>query len=462
VIHPRHWLAGALVAGLSGCMVGPDYQRPQVEIPAVYKEAGGWRPAQPRDTEARGDWWAVFGDPQLDGLLAQVDISNQSLLATEAQYRVARALVRQAGAGLAPSLSGSMAVTRSRAPGSSTELHSYRLSLDAVWEVDLWGRIRRQREASLAGAQASAADLAAARLSARAELATDYFQLRALDLEEQLLNDRAAAFRKSLEITQNRYAAGVAGKIDVAQAKTQLKSTQAQAIDLGIQRAALEHAIAVMIGKQPADLALSVDWTRIAVPDVPLVLPADLLERRPDIAAAERRVAAANAQIGVARSAFFPSLDYSLSSGFQSATLAALRSTPSRVWSVGPTLAERFFDAGLRRALTEQAIASYDASAAGYRQTVLDAFQDVEDNLAALRILAQEAAVQDEAVEAARESVRLTLNQYKAGTVSYLSVVTVQTTQLDNERAALAIYGQRLATAVALIKALGGGWEVAE
>ncbi len=455
----HHLLAGALVAVLGGCMLGPDYQRPRVQVPVAYKEAGGWRPAQPRDQAPRGDWWAVFGDPQLHALLAQIDTSNQDLLAVEAQYRAARALVRQAGARLWPSISGAMSMTRSRAPGSSTELRSYALSLDASWEVDLWGRLRRMREASVAGAQASSADLAAARLSARAELATDYFQLRALDLEKKLLEDRVTAFGKSLEITRNRYAAGVAGKIDVAQAQTQLKSTQAQTIDLGVQRAALKHAVAVLAGKQPADLALSPDWTEIPVPEIPGVVPSELLERRPDIAAAERRVAAANAQIGLARSAFFPSLDYSLSSGFQSATLAALRSTPSRVWSVGPALAETLFDAGLRRALTEQAIASYDVSAASYRQTVLDAFQDVEDNLAALRILAQEAGVQDEAVAAARESVRLTLNQYKAGTVSYLSVVTVQATQLDNERSALAIYGQRLTTAVALIKALGGGWQ---
>ncbi len=455
----RSLLAGLIASVLGGCMMGPAYHRPRAELPAAFKEAGSWRLAEPRDEAPRGDWWTVFGDGRLDALLAQVDLSNQNLQVADAQYRAARALLRQTGAGLSPTISGGMSATRSRAPGSSTELRSYGLSLDASWEIDLWGRVRRQLEGSAASAQASAADLAAVRLSARAELASDYFQLRALDMEKALLDDTVEAYRKSLGITKNRYAAGVAGKLDVAQAETQLKGTEAQAIDLEIQRAALEHAIAVLAGEQPADLSLAPASTRIAIPSIPAILPSELLERRPDIAAAERRVAAANAQIGAARAAFFPSLGYSASTGFQSATVAALRTAPSRVWSLGPTLAETFFDAGLRRALTQEAIASYDASVAAYRQTVLTAFQEVEDDLAALRVLAQEAQVQGEAVRAARESVRLTANQYKAGTVSYLNVVIVQAALLDNERSAVAIYRRRLTTTVALIKALGGGWE---
>ncbi len=450
---------GALLGVLlTACMAGPDYVRPPVEVPQAYKEAGPWQPAQPRDEGSRGDWWSIFADPELATLLAQIDVANQIVLVADARYRAARALVRQAHAGLFPEVSGAASATRTRAPGNGPAVTTQALSLDASWEVDLWGRIRRTVEADTAAAQAGAADLAAARLSARAELAGDYLQLRVLDAQKRLLEDTVAAYARALEITRNRYAAGVAGRVDVAQAQTQLESTRAQALDVGVQRAALEHAIAVLVGKPPADFRLPPVTLQIPVPPVPAEVPSRLLERRPDIAGGERRVAAANAQIGVAKSAYFPSLTLAASGGYQSASLADLLSAPARVWSVGPALAETLFDAGARRAQTRQALANYDAGVADYRQTVLGAFQEVEDNLAALRILEEEARVQDAAVAAARQSVVLTTNQYKAGTVNYLDVVTVQATQLANERSALTIHGQRLAATVALVKALGGGW----
>ncbi len=448
----------AIVSLVSGCTAGPDYTRPAVETPAAYKEAGSWTPAQPRDTEQRGSWWHVFGDRDLDALVGKIEVSNQSARIAEAQFRQARALAQVARAGFYPTVSGRAAVTRNRSPRAGGSDTAYELSLDAAWEADVWGRVSRTVEAAEAGAQASAADLEAIRLSLQAELAQDYFQLRVLDAQRKLLDDTVRAFERSLELTKNRYAVGVAGKADVVQAETQLKSTQAQAIDLGVQRTQLEHAIAVLIGRPPSEFTLRPEPLPVKMPVIPPALPSQLLERRPDIAAAERRVAAANAQIGVAQSAYFPSLTLSAAGGFQASSLANWLSLPNRFWSLGPALAQTLFDAGLRRALTDQAIAAYDANVAAYRQTVLTGFQEVEDNLAALRILADEARVQDEAVRAARESLVLTLNQYKAGTISYLNVVTVQTTQLNNERTAVGILGQQLNAAVLLVKALGGGW----
>jgi NodT family efflux transporter outer membrane factor (OMF) lipoprotein len=455
----RVLLVVMLGAVLTGCMVGPDYRRPSVETPPAYKEAGAWKPAQPSDGVERGEWWKSFGDAQLDALEEQVEIGNQNLRVAEAQYRQARAMVQQARAALFPAVTGGVSVIRGRSQASGPASTAHVLSLDASWEADLWGRVRRTVEANVAGAQASAADLAAVRLSAHAELASDYFQLRVLDVQRQLLEDTAATYEKSLALTRNRYAVGVAGKVDVVQAQTQLKSTQAQAIDIGVARAQLEHAIAVLLGKPPAEFSLPRASIAIGMRPIPPGVPSQLLERRPDIAAAERRVAAANAEIGVAKSAFFPDLTLSAAGGFQSTSFAEWISAPSRFWAVGPAIAQSIFDAGLRSALTERAIAAYDGSVAAYRQTVLSAFQEVEDNLAALRILAEEATVQDEAVQAARQSVTLTTNQYTAGTADYLSVVTVQAVRLLNERAAVGIYGQRLVAEVALIKALGGGWQ---
>jgi len=465
----RRSAAVILALALAACAVGPDYRRPDVEVSAAYKEAAGWKVAEPQDESSRGNWWEIFGDPQLSALLESVDISNQNVLLAEARFRQARALVAQSRAALFPTLDASASITRSRSPsgliGGTTAgriVDNRSVGLSSSWEIDLWGRLRRAVESSAASAQASAADLAAARLSAQAELASDYFQLRVLDAQKQLLDDTVTAFGKSLELTRNRYTAGVAAKVDVVQAETQLKSTLAQAIDTGVQRAQLEHAIAILVGKPPSEFSIAPVPLAVTMPRVPLGLPSELLERRPDVAAAERRAAAANAQIGVAKAAYFPSLTLSASGGFRSANAADLFTTPSRFWSIGPALAQSIFDAGLRSAQTEQAIAAYDATVAQYRQAVLAGFQEVEDNLAALRILEEEAKVQDDAVRAARESVVLTTNQYKAGIVSYINVVTVQTTQLSNERTAVGILGRRLVAAATLVKALGGGWSAQE
>jgi NodT family efflux transporter outer membrane factor (OMF) lipoprotein len=470
-IRCARWIAW-MAAALYGCAAGPDYVRPPVATPAAYKETQGWKQAAPRDEKPRGRWWEAFDDPQLNALESQVVISNQTIKAAEAQVRAARAITDEARAAFFPVVSGNAALTRSggrtsvsggsvNSTGGFGGANSYNASLDASWEIDLWGKIRRTVEASEASAQASAADLGAAILSAQGTLAEDYFMLRAQDAQIRLLNDTATEFEKALKLTRNQYAVGVAGQSDVALAETQLKSTQAQAIDATVQRAQLEHAIAILVGKPPAEFSIAVQPLATTFPDIPVALPSDLLERRPDIAAAERQTAAANAQIGVAEAAFFPSLTLSATGGFQSTLLSKLFTLPSRYWSLGPDLVEVIFDAGLRRAQTDQAIATYDQSVATYRQTVLAAFQDVEDNLAALRILENEAVVQAEAVKAARQSVTITLNQYRAGTVNYLSVVVVQTTLLTNERAALTILGQRLTDSAALIKALGGGWSEA-
>ena len=464
----RRSAAGILALALAACAVGPDYQRPEAAVSAVYKEAVGWKVAEPRDEASRGNWWEIFGDPKLSALIESIDMSNQNVLLAEARFRQAQALAAQSRAALFPTLDANASITRSRSPtgaaGGTTAgriIDNRSVTLNSSWEIDLWGHLRRALESSAASAQASAADLAAARLAAQAELASSYFQLRVLDAQKQLLDDTVTAFDKSLELTRNRYAAGVAAKVDVVQAETQLKSTLAQAIDTGVQRAQLEHAIAILIGKPPSELSIAPVPLAVTMPRIPLGLPSELLERRPDVAAAERRAAAANAQIGVAKAAYFPSLMLSASGGFRSANAADLFTAPSRFWSIGPALAQSIFDAGLRRAQTEEAIAAYDATVAEYRQAVLAGFQEVEDNLAALRILEEEAKVQDEAVRAARESVMLTTNQYKAGIVSYINVVTVQTTQLSNERTAVGILGRRLVAAATLVKALGGGWDAA-
>ncbi len=468
------WVVCAAFA-LFGCAVGPNYVRPAAEAPSAYKEAAPFKQAVPRDQEPRGNWWEVFNDPKLDALVAQVEVSNQTIKAAEARVREARALTQAARAALFPLVSATASATRSSSRSGSAIVantgtissqgggvrNNYNVSLDVSWEVDLWGRIRRTIEAGEATAQASVADVESAKLVAQAQLAEDYFLLRVQDAQIRLLNDTVDAYQRSLQLTRNQYAVGVAARADVAQAETQLKSTQAQAIDAGVQRAQLEHAIAVLLGKAPADFSVAAEIVPTEFPPIPPSLPSELLERRPDIAAAERRAAAANAQIGVAQAAFFPSLTLSATGGFQSSVLSKLFSLPSRYWSLGSDLAQTLFDAGLRRAQTDQAIATYDENVANYRQTVLGGFQEVEDNLAALRILEQEAVVQDEAVKAARESLTITLNQYRAGTANYLAVVIVQATALSNERTALAILGRRLTASVALIQALGGGWNAA-
>jgi NodT family efflux transporter outer membrane factor (OMF) lipoprotein len=464
--HLRITLLAPLL--LAACSVGPNYVRPNVEEPAAFKEVAGWKQADPNDHELRGKWWEIYNDPLLSNLEEQVSISNQNLAQAEAQFRQARALVQSARAGYFPSVAASASATRSRSGSSkavtatslssSGPVNDYSLAIDASWELDVWGRVRRGVEANQASAQASAADLEAARLSAQAELAQDYFQVRALDAQRQLLDDTVADFAQSLQLTKNRYASGVAAKADVVQAETQLKTTQAQAIDVGVQRAQLEHAIALLVGKPASSFSLAPAPLVAVAPAIPIGVPSQLLERRPDIAAAERRVAAANAEIGVAKAAYFPALTLSASGGYQSSGIADLLTAPNRFWSIGPALAQTLFDGGLRRAQSEQAMAAYDASVAAYRQTVLSGFRDVEDNLAALRILERESQIQDEAVQSARQSVMLTTNQYKAGIVSYLNVIEVQTTALDSQRSAVDILNRRLAASVLLIKALGGGW----
>jgi len=465
----KHFATPLALILLAGCAVGPDYKRPDVEVPAAYKEAGDWKVAQPQDGAGRGEWWQMFGDPDLDALIGQVEISNQTVLAAEAQFRRAQAIVAASRAAYFPTVDANASITRSRSPigvtGGTTAgriITNRSASLDAGWELDLWGRLRRTAESSEASAQASAADLVGARLSSQAALASSYFLLRTLDAQKRILDETVAAFQKSLDLTRNRYDAGVAAKVDVVQAETQLKSTMADSIDLGVQRAQLEHAIAVLMGKAPSAFTIAPAPLAFKMSQVPAEVPSALLERRPDIASAERLVASANAQIGVAKAAYFPSLTLSGSYGSRAGDAASWFTAPSTFWSYGPALAQSIFDAGLRRAQTDQAIAAYDATVAQYRQTVLAGFQEVEDNLAALRILEEEAKVQEEAVRASRESVTLTTNQYKAGIVSYINVVAVQTAWLNNERAAMVVLGRRLVAAVTLLKALGGYWSAAE
>jgi NodT family efflux transporter outer membrane factor (OMF) lipoprotein len=455
-------ISTGLLMLFSGCAVGPKYVRPTTQIPVAYKESADWKKAQPQDEIIRGAWWKIFNDPQLDALENQVNISNQNIAVAQAQYAQAYALVQAAKSSFFPILSANSSYTRSHASSGSSNAKNATsqtlLSADVNWELDLWGKIRRTIEANRANAQASEADLEGVRLSAQAQLAQDYFQLCSLDAQKKLLDDTTVIYQKFLDLTKNRYASGVAAESDVIQAQTQLEATQAQSIDIGVQRSQLEHAIALLIGKPASNFSLPILTLPATVPTVPAGLPSEILERRPDIAAAERTVAAANALIGVAESAYFPTLTLSASGSYESSNLARIFSSPNPLWSVGPALAETIFDAGLRQAQTAQARATYDADVASYRQTVLNAFSQVEDNLAALRILEQEAQVQDEAVNDAQKAVTLETNQYKAGTVSALDVINTQVTALTDKKAAVTILGQRMNACVLLIQYLGGGW----
>ena len=480
----RRWLGlrvpAMLIATmlLGGCVVGPKYVRPPVITPPAYKELDGWKMAEPADTDLRGPWWQRFGDPALDALEARVEVSNQNLAAAEATYRQASALVREARSAYFPTVTVGVGYARSRSSatlgssagtggaggssgtrnGSSTKSDFFQLPIDITWAPDFWGKVRRSVEASQAGAQASAADMQTARLSLQGELALDYFQLRTLDAQKRLLDQTVAAFDRSLSLTRTRYAGGVASQVDVVQAQAQLDSARAQALDVGVQRAQLEHAIALLVGQPASSFAIPDTPLASAPPAIPIGVPSALLERRPDIAAAERRMASANAEIGVAIAAYYPTITLSASTGFESSGLATWLTWPSRFWSVGPGISETVFDGGLRRAQTEAARAGFDASVATYRQTVLGAFQSVEDNLAALRILEDEAQVQEAAVRAAERSVTLTTEQYRAGTVGYLNVITTQTIALGNAVTAVQLLGRRMTAAVQLIEALGGGW----
>ena len=461
------WIAPALaLTTLAACEVGPDYEKPTAPTPPSYKEIDGWKPSQPQDAASGTAWWTIYKDQLLDDLEKQVEVSNQTLKASEAAFRQASALLQETRAALFPTATLDSSAVRSGTgagqTGRSTVKSQFNVTGGLSWEIDVWGRIRRAVEASYASAEASAADLAAARLSAQSVLATDYFDLRINDELKRLLDATVEADTKSLQITQNRYAQGTAAKSDVAQALAEVEGVRAQAINVGVQRAQLEHAIAVLIGRPPADFSVAPTPLNVGVPVVPPGVPSTLLERRPDIAASERSAAAANAQIGVAIAAYYPAITLSASYGFVSSAIQNLFRASNDVWSVGPQLAETVFDAGLRSDQVAAARASYDQTIANYRQTVLAAFQQVEDQLAALRILEQQAEVQDRAVKASEEAEALILNQYKAGTVAYTSVITAQTVSLGNKQTALAILQSRLAASVVLIEALGGGWTAAD
>jgi NodT family efflux transporter outer membrane factor (OMF) lipoprotein len=489
------WPITGMLGLIASCAVGPDYKRPPFGTAPAYKEEEGWKPSEPSDAMSRGPWWKIFNDDVLDQLEAKIDVSNENVKAAIAAYDQAQALVDQARAGFWPTVNGSASRIRSGSSNgsylSSTGTSStgtgttgtgaggtattttnavalprststtYSAGVTANWVLDIWGQIRRTVESDKASAQASAAALAAARLSAQTTLATDYFELRAQDQLQKLLDDTVVAEQLTLKITESRYRFGVAAKADVVTAEAQLLSSQAQQINAKIQRALLEHAVAVLVGQQPAEFSVAPIAMRTDVPTVPAGVPSALLERRPDVAEAERKMAAANAQIGVAKAAYFPTLTLSGSDQYQSSKWSHLISLPNRAWSLGPSLAETLFDAGARGAEVRQARAAYQSNVASYRQTVLSGFEQVEDQIATLRILEQQAVVEESAVKAAREAEALTLNQYKAGTVPYSSVITAQTTRLSAEETALTVLSNRLQASVALIEALGGGWSAA-
>ena len=464
----RSCLLLSCALALAACAVGPDYKRPTVDSPPAFKEAPeGWKPAEPQDTRARPNWWEVFGDSDLDALVERVAGANQTLATSLANYNQAVALARQARAGYYPTVTANVSSNRASLPttnavSSGTPVTVNEVSLSADWEPDLWSRVRRTVESEDASVAASRADLESTRLSLQAQVVQDYFQLRIADAQRKLLDEAVQAYTKSLELTRNRYTQGVVTRADVVQAQAQLAAAQAQWVDVDISRAQLEHAIAVLIGVAPSALTLEPKpdlAPAMTLPAVPGAVPSQLLERRPDIAGAERRVAAANAQIGVATSAWFPVLDLNGTYGRRSTTWVGLLNAPTNLWSVGASLAETIFDGGARSASIDAARSSHDASVATYRQTVLSAFQEVEDNLAALRVLANEADYQREAVRAARESLDLTVNQYKAGTVSYLNVITAQTTLLSNQQNELNLRSRQLVATAVLIRALGGGWQ---
>ena len=464
---------------LGGCMVGPKYSKPTTPIapafkeapPASFKEGDGWKTAQPNDQALRGDWWTMFQDTQLNALETQIEAANQTLRAADANYRAARAAVMFARAGQKPTITtqpGIEAVRSTIGRLSDGEVirsgpGSFTLPVDFNWEIDLWGRLRRAVTSASELAEASAGDLENARLSLHAELAIDYFELRSADAQEKLLDETIKAYTRALQLTQDRYEGGAAPKSDVTQARTQLDTARVQRTDVEVERAQFEHAIAILTGKPPSELSLPpapVTAQPPAMPDIPGAVPSQLLERRPDIAAEERRMASANEQIGIAQAAFYPTISLGALGGFNAGSLLGWFSWPNRVWAVGPTLTETLYDGGRRRANSAIAIANYDAAIANYRQTALTAFQQVEDNLAALRVLEIESQQQRQATASAQESLSLFQTRYEGGVDTYLQVVTWQTAALQNERADIDLMRRRLDASVLLIKALGGGWHV--
>lgn len=469
----RHWITAVLASLLcSGCMVGPKYQRPVAQTPVALKEMAGndqWKMATPSDDLIKGKWWEIFGDPQLNALEEMVNINNQNVKQAEAQFLEARALVNLQHAGYYPSIGSTPAITQSDrganvTGGKGGTSQTYTLPVAATWEPDLWGRVRLAVENASANAQVSAADLENIRLSAQAQLATDYFELLGADMQIAVLTDTIAAYQKNLELTQNRYVGGVAARSDVALAQTQLQGARAQQTDQRVTRAQLGHAIAMLTGRPAQALEIPVGKIAAAPPPIPIAVPSQLLERRPDISASERLVMAANANIGIAQAAYYPTLTLSATAGFTSTAedIAKLLTWASRTWSAGPSVSETLFDFGRRGATLQNVQSAYDATVASYRQTVLAAFQEVEDDLAALRYLAEEAAQQQEAVAAAQLSLQLETDQYKAGTVSYLNVITTQTIALGDEQTAVTLLQRRMASAVDLVKAMGGGWDASK
>lgn len=457
------------LALLGGCTVGPDYRRPQAPVPAVFKEAAGWKPANPDDAADRGDWWAVYQDPTLSALIAQVKVNNQNVAAYAAQYRQALALVRGSQADQLPTLTGTLSSTRSQSGTGSTSsqasatqsgvstAHSATLSL--AWEADLWGKLRRTVEENRASADASRAQLASATLSAQSSLAQDYFELRVLDQQIALYQETIQAYQRYVDVTRDKFEAQLTTGADLASAQTQLEGAHASLLEAQWQRAQYEHAIALLIGKAPAGFSLAVDdqW-RYRVPATPVGVPSRLLERRPDIAAAERDMAAANAAVGVATAAYYPDLTLSASGGYQGSVFSHLVNVPNRFWSIGPSLSGTLLDFGATRATVAQAEASYDAKVATYRQTVLTGVGEVEDYLVQLRTQAPELDVRQRQVSAAAESARITYDQYEAGKIDYLDVATTQATLLSARQELLSLVGTQMGTSVKLIAALGGGW----
>jgi NodT family efflux transporter outer membrane factor (OMF) lipoprotein len=463
-------LAGLLLL-LSACMVGPNYKRPSAPPAPAYKEAlpEGWKEAQPNDSAIKGKWWEIYNDPQLNALEEQVSISNQNVLAAEANFRAARYAIGVARAALFPTVSigPSLGVSRTLGVTNNGQVAGgtasvYSLPASASWTADIWGSIRRSVRASEETAQADFAQLENARLSYQSELAQDYFELHGTDGDIDLLNTTVKSYDDYLKLTQDRYKAGVASGGDVALAQTQLDTTRAELIDLGVARAQYEHAIAILAGKPPAAVTVPVQILKTPPPSVPVALPSALLERRPDIAAAERTMAATNEQIGIAVAAYYPTLTLTAGGGFEATNITKWFSLPSRFWSLGAALPETVFEGGKRRAQVKMTEAQYDATVANYRQTVLTAFQQVEDNLAALRILGEETVAAETATKAAKDSLDIATYQYKAGTVNYLTVITAQAIYLANEQTAVNLLARRLTSSVLLVQALGGGWDASQ
>jgi NodT family efflux transporter outer membrane factor (OMF) lipoprotein len=479
----------ALSIVLAGCSVGPKYQRPSVQTPPAYKEptaqnvyeTEAWKQAQPSDATIAGKWWETFNDAQLNALEEQVDVSNQNVASAAAAFLAARALVKQSRSQYFPNLTVNPSITNSRPSGSEfggvtaggsssssnsgfslTSFTGYSLPFDASWQPDFWGRVRNTVNSNVFAAQAGAADLENVRLTAQAEVAVDYYEIRAQDGLKQLLDQTVAAYQDSLDLTQIQFRAGIASDEAVAQAETQLETTQAADTNLGIQRAQFEHALALLLGQPASTFSLPVEPLNANPPSVPFAVPSQLLERRPDIAAGERLMASANAQIGVAQAAYYPNITLSASAGFGSTSIVDWFTWPSRFWSVGPSLAETLFDAGLRRATVQQVRALYDQTVANYRQTVLTAFEQVEDNLAALRILSREIQQQDTAIQSATRNLQVATDRYRAGIDQYLNVILAQTTLLTNQEAAVNLREQEMLSSVQLIEALGGGWNAAQ